>query len=354
MSIYRNGVWFLKGLKEYTKSGYEKASQHFNAGDLEVNLKDRIFMVTGGSSGVGKSIVEDLAKRGATVHLLCRNTERAEAIKNQIKETTGNENITIHALDLSKPADVYKWAKNFAESSHKLDVLINNAGAMLNVKTVTLDGLDAGFAANTLAHHILTTLLIPKLSGSDDPRVVIVSSGGMLVQKLNAADPQCDLGEYDSTMAYAQNKRQQVIMIEQYARKHPKIYFSSMHPGWADTPGVEQAMPGFYTKMKDRLRTPQQGADTALWLAISQAAKKYVSGQFFQDRAPTATHLPLARTKCTPEEEVVFMNKIDDLMQKFSQKPKKEGDDAAEGLPGPGEDAEYASSSSSSTPKYSP
>lgn len=65
----------------------------------------------------------------------------------------------------------------------------------------------------------------------------MVSSGGMLVQKLNAADPQCDLGEYDSTMAYAQNKRQQVIMIEQYARKHPKIYFSSMHPGWADTPG---------------------------------------------------------------------------------------------------------------------
>ncbi|CAI9726275.1 Hypothetical predicted protein [Octopus vulgaris] len=350
MSLYRNGVWFLKGMKEYTKGGYEKASQHFQPADLDVNLKGRSFMVTGGSSGVGKSIVEDLAKRGAVVHLLCRNTERAETIKDQIKQTTGNEDITIHALDLSKPAEVYKWAKNFAESHHKLDVLINNAGAMLNVKTVTLDGLDAGFAANTLAPHILTTQLISKLSQSDDARVIMVSSGGMLVQKLSVTDLQNDNSPYDGTMAYAHNKRQQVIMSEQYARKYPSIYFCSMHPGWADTPGVETAMPGFYSKMKDRLRTPQQGADTALWLAIASAPKTFVSGQFFQDRNPTSTHLPLAKTKCTPEEEVLFMNKLDDLVTKFS---KNSGGDT---LPGPGttEDGEYASSSSSSTPKYSP
>ncbi|XP_014772293.1 dehydrogenase/reductase SDR family member 12 [Octopus bimaculoides] len=350
MSLYRNGVWFLKGMKEYTKGGYEKASQHFQAPDLDINLKGRSFMVTGGSSGVGKSIVEDLAKRGAVVHLLCRNTERAETIKDQIKQTTGNEDITIHALDLSKPADVYKWAKNFAESDHKLDVLINNAGAMLNVKTVTLDGLDAGFAANTLAPHILTTQLISKLSQSDDARVIMVSSGGMLVQKLNVTDLQNDNSPYDGTMAYAHNKRQQVIMSEQYARKYPNIYFCSMHPGWADTPGVETAMPGFYSKMKDRLRTPQQGADTALWLAIASAPKSFVSGQFFQDRNPTSTHLPLAKTKCTPEEEVLFMNKLDDLVTKFSK------NSSGDTLPGPGttEDGEYASSSSSSTPKYSP
>merc|ERR1712209_123798 len=100
------------------------------------------------------------------------------------------------------------------------------------------------FATNTLGTYLLTTGLLPLLEKSDQPRVITVSSGGMLVQKLNVDDLQFQkMSKYDGTMAYAQNKRQQV-------------------------------------KMKDKLRSVEQGADTVVWLAISPAALQGDSGQF--------------------------------------------------------------------------
>ena len=95
------------------------------------------------------------------------------------------------------------------------------------------------FATNTLGTYLLTTSLLPLLEKSDQPRVVTVSSGGMLVQKLDVDDLQFQkMSKYDGTMAYAQNKRQQVEMTEIWAAKHLEIHWSVMHPGWADTPAV--------------------------------------------------------------------------------------------------------------------
>lgn len=83
------------------------------------------------------------------------------------------------------------------------------------------------------------------------------------------------------------------------------------------TPAVRSSMPEFYEKMKNRLRTAEQGADTATWLAISAAALKHPSGLFFEDRRPASTHLPLAWTKTSEEEDSVFMKKLDELAIKF-------------------------------------
>merc|ERR1712107_263896 len=133
-----------------------------------------------------------------------------------------------------------------------LDVLINDAGCMVNQREVVEDGLDKNFATNTLGTYILTSGLAPLLEQSDQPRVVTVSSGGMLVQKLNLDDLQFEkMSKYDGTMVYAQNKRQQVEMTESWASKYPSIHWSVMHPGWADTPAVRTAMPDFHAKMKD-------------------------------------------------------------------------------------------------------
>ena len=76
-------------------------------------------------------------------------------------------------------------------------------------------------------------------------------------------------------------QRQQVIMTEQWAKKFPDIHFSVMHPGWADTPAVRTSMPGFYNAMKNKLRTAEEGADTIVWLAMSEAALSQPSGLFF-------------------------------------------------------------------------
>ncbi|XP_071778691.1 dehydrogenase/reductase SDR family member 12 [Centroberyx gerrardi] len=316
MSIYRNVVWFMKGLQEYTKSGYEAAAKHFTPADLDVNLSGKSFMITGANSGIGKSTALEIANRGGTVHMVCRNKGRAEAAKDEIVEHSKNQNVHIHIVDMSSAKQVWEFAQNFS-LNNSLHVLINNAGCMVNQRELTEEGVEKNFATNTLGTYILTTALLPALKKAEDPRVVTVSSGGMLTQKLNVDDLQFEKGTFDGTMAYAQNKRQQVILTERWASQHEGIHFSSMHPGWADTPAVQLSMPDFHAKMKNKLRTEAMGADTMVWLAVSAAAAKQPSGLFFQDRKAVATHLPLAFSRSSPQEEEKLQAMLEQLANKF-------------------------------------
>ena len=319
MSLFRNTVWLVKGLKEYTNSGFITASKSFTESDLDVKCDGRSYMITGSNSGIGKQTALEIVKRGGTVHMVCRNPQTGEEAKQEMIETSGNSNIHLHILDLSKPTDVLKFAKKFSEENPKLDVLVNNAGCMVNTRETNKEGLDMNFATNTLGTYLLTTGLLPLLEKSDQPRVVTVSSGGMLVQKLDVEDLQFQkMAKYDGTMAYAQNKRQQVEMTESWACKHPAIHWSVMHPGWADTPAVRTAMPDFHAKMKDKLRSVEQGADTVVWLAVSPAALKFESGQFWQDRVPVSAHLPLAWTRASQGERDKLMASLEELKEKFS------------------------------------
>lgn len=316
MSFYRNAVWFVKGLQEYTRNGYDVAAKLFVASDLDVDVGGRSFIITGANSGIGKATALEIAKRGGTVHLVCRDKGRADEAKTHIVEQSKNENVHVHIVDMSNPRALWEFASLFAQK-HSVNVLINNAGCMVNQRELTEDGLEKNFATNTLGTFILTTALIPLLKKSKDPRVITVSSGGMLVQKLNLDDLQFEKGTFDGTMAYAQNKRQQVIMTDVWAQQHKEIHFSAMHPGWADTPAVQASMPDFHAKMKNKLRTEAQGADTVVWLSMSDAAVKQPSGLFFQDRTPVATHLPLALTRSSSSEETELMNTLEQLGEQF-------------------------------------
>ncbi|XP_077435461.1 dehydrogenase/reductase SDR family member 12 [Vanacampus margaritifer] len=316
MSMYRNAVWLMKGLQEYTKSGYEAAAKTFVASDLDVNLNGRSFLITGANSGLGKATAQEVAKRGGTVHMVCRNKGRAEAAKQEIVELSKNQNVHIHIVDMSSARQVWEFALSFSQSND-LHVLINNAGCMVNQRELTDEGVEKNFATNTLGTYILTTALIPALKKAKDPRVVTVSSGGMLTQKLNVDDLQFEKGAFDGTMAYAQNKRQQVILTERWATQHKDIHFSSMHPGWADTPAVQTSMPSFHAKMQNKLRTEAMGADTVVWLAVSDAAAKQPSGLFFQDRRAVATHLPLAWSRSTTQDQDKLLAALHDLALKF-------------------------------------
>ncbi|XP_027743955.1 dehydrogenase/reductase SDR family member 12 isoform X4 [Empidonax traillii] len=281
MSWYRNTAWFVKGLREYTRGGYESASKHFNPADVEVDVRGRSFLVTGSNSGIGKATAKEIARRGGTVHLVCRNKERAQVAQEEIVTETGNQNIFLHIVDISNPKEVWKFAEKF-RNEHKLNVLINNAGCMVNNRELTEDGLEKNFATNTLGTYVLTTALLPLLEKEADARV-----------------------------------RQQVVLTEQWAKAHRNVHFSVMHPGWADTPAVRSSMPDFYEKMKNSLRTEAQGADTVVWLAVSAEATKLPSGLFFQDRQPVATHLPLASTHSPPEDEEKLMEVLEEFSQKF-------------------------------------
>uniref|UniRef100_A0A1A8GMS4 Dehydrogenase/reductase (SDR family) member 12 n=1 Tax=Nothobranchius korthausae TaxID=1143690 RepID=A0A1A8GMS4_9TELE len=316
MSFYRNAVWFMKGLQEYTKSGYETAAKHFVPSDLDVNLSGRSFIVTGANSGIGKAAAQELASRGGTIHMVCRDKGRAEAAKAEIIANSKNQNVHVYIVDMSSARQVWEFAQSFSQNN-VVHVLVNNAGCMVNQRELTEEGLEKNFATNTLGTYILTTALIPALKKVEDPRVITVSSGGMLTQKLNVDDLQFEKGTFDGTVAYAQNKRQQVILTERWASQHKEIHFSSMHPGWADTPAVQSSMPSFHAKMQSRLRSEAMGADTVVWLAASAAATQNPSGLFFQDRKPVATHLPLALSRSSPQEEEKLLVELEEFALKF-------------------------------------
>ncbi|XP_030634649.1 DHRS-12_like_SDR_c-like domain-containing protein [Chanos chanos] len=317
MSLYRNSAWFLKGITEFTKGAYVSASKNFVEKDLEPSMAGRSFMITGANSGIGKAAAMAIAKKGGTVHMVCRNKDKAEEARAEIVKETGNKEIYVHILDLTETRKVWEFAEAFKKKYKTLNVLINNAGCIMVKREVNAEGLEKSFACNSLAVYILTKSLIPLLEKSPDPRVITVSSGGMLVQKLRIGNLQSERGRYDGAMVYAQNKRQLVVMMEQLAKAHPNIHFSAMHPGWVDTPTVATAMPDFHRSMKDRLRTPEQGADTAVWLAVSEAAVTKPSGRFFQDRRMVSPHLPLAWTHSSQLEDQKFMSIMEDLAKTF-------------------------------------
>ncbi|XP_077987957.1 dehydrogenase/reductase SDR family member 12-like [Glandiceps talaboti] len=314
-SFYRNTVFFIKGLQEFGKNGYQSAAKNFDPRALEVDISDRSYMITGANSGIGKSTAMEVAKRGGTVHMVCRSQQRGEDAQNEIKSATGNDKVYLHLLDMSSPRQVDEFSKKFAaDSSQPLNVLINNAGCMINTRELQENELEKNFATNTMGTYILTKNLIPHLSRSRSPRVITVASGGAYTMKLDYKDfTSAGMNPFDGTFVYAQNKRQQIIMMEMLAKKHSNIHFSSMHPGWADTPAVRTSMPDFYARFKERFRTAEQGADTLIWLAISDAAVKIPNGQFCFDRKVVSSHLTLARTKSSENDKEEFMKRLGDL-----------------------------------------
>ena len=177
MTFYRNIVWFTKGLREYTKNGYLSAAKHFDPKDLDGDQSSRSFMITGANSGIGKETALYLAKKGATVHMVCRDQTRGEQARKEVTEASNNDKVRLHLLDMSEPRKVFEFAQTFAASGSPLHVLVNNAGCMVNSREVSEDGLEKNFATNTLGAYILTTELIPVLMKHDSPRVVTVSSG---------------------------------------------------------------------------------------------------------------------------------------------------------------------------------
>ncbi|CAL8312695.1 dehydrogenase/reductase SDR family member 12 isoform X1 [Gadus morhua] len=323
MSLYRNLMWFLKGIKEYTRDGYQLASRGFVVEDLVVSAVGRSFMITGANSGIGKETAMAIAKKGGTIHMVCRNKDKAEVARAEIIRESGNPEVHVHILDMSESSQVWEFAENFKRQYPSLNVLINNAGCIVNKREMNSNGLEKNFATNTLGVYILTQSLIPLLLKSRGPRVITVSSGGMLVQRLRPHNLQSLGGHFfKGARVYAQNKRQQVVLTEHWAKTNLVIHFSVMHPGWADTPAVSGSMPQFRQMMGERLRTAVQGADTVVWLALSGAAAATPSGSFYQDRKVVPTHLPMAWTYSSTKDVQKFLAQLDTLAQKTKPQPK--------------------------------
>lgn len=261
--------------------------------------------------------------------MLCRDGEKGKAAKDEISKLINNGKLLrLHSVDVSSPAQIHAFVREFtAKKDVVCDVLVNNAGVMVHKRILTNDGLESNFATNTFGPYCLTEWLLPTMK--EGSRVINVVSAGMLTQKLSL-DYNCEyLDPFDGTTAYARNKRQLQVLTEHWSRQHPHTRFYAPHPGWADTPGVREAMPGFYEKMQGRLRTVEQGVDTIVWAACSSDVLSCLNGSFLQgiatiiycmpDRKAVSPHLALAGTKPSDTEVSQFTSELSLLAKEFSQ-----------------------------------
>ncbi|HLI60033.1 MAG TPA: SDR family NAD(P)-dependent oxidoreductase [Solirubrobacteraceae bacterium] len=285
----------------YTNVGYGLRSRTWDAMELRA-LDGRSVMVTGATSGLGLAAAEGFARLGAAVWLPVRNDDRGERVRAGIMERTGNRDVHVGRCDLSDLRSVRRFAERFTAGSPRLDVLVNNAGVLPPARTLSVDGIELTFATNVLGPFLLTNLLLGRLEQSAPARIINVSSGGMYTQRIRVDDLQNAHGEFDGVRAYARAKRAQVILTELWARRLEGrgVVVHAMHPGWADTPGVASSLPRFRTLTRPLLRTPEQGADTIVWLGAADEPGR-TTGLFWHDRRPRPTHL-LPGTRETPQE----------------------------------------------------
>jgi NAD(P)-dependent dehydrogenase (short-subunit alcohol dehydrogenase family) len=271
-------------------------------GPIDESLEGRTVIVTGATSGLGKAASLDLARLGADLILVGRNPDKTEGVRADIAATTGNDNVRLEIADLSVMAEIRSLADRLLANEPAIHVLVNNAGTLFVERSETPEGIESTLATNLLGHFLLTNLLIPRLVESAPARIINVASGGMYSQRISISNLQNDRGEYQGAAAYARTKRGQVILTEMWAEqlKDKGVTVSSMHPGWADTPGVVESLPTFYKITKPFLRTPAEGADTIVWLAAGDEAEG-TSGLFWMDREPRPTH-KTNRTKERPEQ----------------------------------------------------
>jgi NAD(P)-dependent dehydrogenase (short-subunit alcohol dehydrogenase family) len=284
----------------YTSVGYRIRSRGWRVKDLG-RMDGKVVLVTGATAGLGIAAAERFARLGATVWLVGRSRERAEQARAVI-ERSGNDRVQIGLCDLSSLDSVRGFAGRFCDESPRLDVLVNNAGVLPQRRTLSGDGIELALATNVIGPFLLTELLIPILRDSAPARIVNVSSGGMYTQKIRVDDLQSERGDFDGPTVYARTKRAEVILTELWAERlaGTGVVVHAMHPGWADTPGVRSSLPRFHKLTRPLLRTPDQGADTIVWLGAA-AEPGRSSGRFWHDRRERPTQR-VPWTRETPQE----------------------------------------------------
>lgn len=315
--------FYLFGRRHCTQTGYQAHRAQYEQPDLleSVDLEGKVWLVTGANSGVGKEVAKFGAVHGATVFMVCRNAKRGEAARQEILAEAPHDRVALILADCSLEEDVLRAWQEFCDSplsgtTPRLDALVCNAGALMNSKTMTREGLEVTFASHLLfGTYLLTTLAIPTMKDTEEARVVVVSSGGMYNSKFPRWERATAMtGDYDGQFAYVFAKRGQVLCCERWAEQVPEVKFMSAHPGWTSTPAVDAAY-GENKAYLEPMRTPWEGAEGIAWLCAAPH-DKLESGAFYLDRSPQVKHMagPFftegSHTKNTPEQVGAMMQTL--------------------------------------------
>ncbi|XP_056647301.1 retinol dehydrogenase 12-like [Diorhabda sublineata] len=264
-------------------------------------LDNKIVVITGGNTGIGKATVKNFFIRGARVILACRDLAKAaDAIDDIKKQCEDKENLgqleAVH-LDLQSLTSVKACAKQLLQSEEKINILVNNAGIMMSPYMLTEDGYELQFATNYLGHFLFTLSLMPKLIRSTPARIVNVSSEAhKFISSIDFDDLNWSKKKYSPLYAYSQSKLANVLFTKELDSKLKQnkindVNVYSVHPGCVKTDLGRHVAKQFYipgllwlveTATSYIFKTPEQGAQTQIYCSVDEKCANE-SGLYYSD-----------------------------------------------------------------------
>ena len=293
----------------FTQVGYRWRSLSWDR--FTPDYQGQHWLVTGGSGGIGRHIVLEAARAGATVTAVARSEPKLAVLREDARRA-GIQGVATECCDFTSQSDTERLLRRLEGAGRKLDVLVNNVGVLLDDLSVTAEGRESSFVSNLLSHYQLTEGLIRAglLAGPKATVINMTSGGGynmpLMVAMLNVTDP----AKYNGVFAYGFHKRAQIVLNQYWRDMYGSrgIAFYVMHPGWADTDGVKRSLPRFRKILRPILRDAAAGADTALWLAGTRPAQPEHELVWF-DRAIRPAHVydRTRTTQDTPRSLVAYL-----------------------------------------------
>ncbi len=255
---------------------------------MSKDLEGKVFLVTGGTEGIGKAAALDFARRGATLVIVGRNPDKSERVIAELKQAGNYDKVDLLLGDMSLIADIRAVAKQFAQKYDRLDVLVNNAGALFSDYALTSDGIERTFALNHLGYFLLTIELLDLIKKTPGARVVSTSSGAHMMGKLDLATVAKRKGSAGFA-AYADSKLANVLFTRELGRRlaGSSAVANCYHPGYVGS-AFGQNNGGFSASIfklgaKFVGRSVEKGAETLIWLATHPEAAR-LNGQYFYDK----------------------------------------------------------------------
>ncbi|MBZ0315790.1 MAG: SDR family oxidoreductase [Anaerolineae bacterium] len=239
------------------------------------DLTDKIALVTGANSGLGKATATGLAKMGATVVMICRSRERGEAAQRDIIQQAGNQNVHLLQADLSVQAEVRRVADEFKGRFNQLHLLVNNAGVTLYERQITSDGIEATMAINHLASFLLTHLLLDVLQASAPARIININTVPWRNTTVHFDDLHFEKRKFSGFAAYSETKTANLMFTFELARRlqGTGVTVNAVHPGVFKSNLGKQNRPRPFSLMlwlfNPFIATPEQAAERVIHVAAS-------------------------------------------------------------------------------------
>ncbi|MCS7056218.1 MAG: SDR family oxidoreductase [Thermoflexales bacterium] len=249
------------------------------------DLQGKICVVTGATAGIGLVSAQRLAQMGATVVVVSRNPRKCDEVVEAIRRQTGNSAVEAMPADLSSLNQVRAVARRFLDTYPRLDVLLNNAGAIFTSRQVSAEGIEMTWALNHLSYFLLTHLLMDALKAAPSARVINVSSDAHRIGTIAFDDVQFSRRRYSGFGAYSQSKLANVMHAYALARRleGTSVTVNALHPGAVAT-NFGKNNGGLWGRLFELFSrftlSPEEGAQTSIYLASSPEVAG-VTGQYF-------------------------------------------------------------------------